>query len=98
MAGSAPEVSIKEMSNAKIAIISATWHDDICADLIKGAQRACDQAKAANEIIRVPGFLNYHLQRNSLLKKVLMQQLFWALLFKVKHRTLIMYAKELHKV
>jgi 6,7-dimethyl-8-ribityllumazine synthase len=46
MAGSAPEVSIKEMPNAKIAIISATWHDDICADLIKGAQRACDQAKA----------------------------------------------------
>ena len=55
MAGHAPEVSIKEMPNAKIAIISATWHDDICADLIAGAQRACALAKATSEVIRVPG-------------------------------------------
>jgi len=55
MAGHAPEVSIKEIPNARIAIISATWHDDICADLIKGAERACALAKAATEVIRVPG-------------------------------------------
>ena len=55
MAGHAPEVSIKEIPNATIAIISATWHDDICADLIKGAQRACALAKAKSEVIRVPG-------------------------------------------
>jgi 6,7-dimethyl-8-ribityllumazine synthase len=55
MAGSAPEVAVKELPNAKIAIISATWHDDICADLIAGAKRACDAAKAESVVIRVPG-------------------------------------------
>jgi 6,7-dimethyl-8-ribityllumazine synthase len=55
MAGSAPQVAVKELPNAKIAIISATWHDDICADLIAGAQRACDAAKATATVIRVPG-------------------------------------------
>ena len=43
------------MPGAKIAIISATWHDDICADLIKGAERACVAAKAESTVIRVPG-------------------------------------------
>ena len=55
MAGSAPEVAVKELPNAKIAIISATWHDDICTDLIAGAIRACDAAKASSTVIRVPG-------------------------------------------
>ena len=55
MAGSAPDVAVKEVPGTKIAIISATWHDDICADLIAGAQRACDAAKATSTVIRVPG-------------------------------------------
>ena len=55
MAGSAPDVAVKEVPGAKIAIISATWHDDICADLIAGAKRACDAAKASSTVIRVPG-------------------------------------------
>lgn len=55
MAGQSPEVAVKELPGAKIAIISATWHGDICADLIKGAERACVLAKAATTIIRVPG-------------------------------------------
>jgi 6,7-dimethyl-8-ribityllumazine synthase len=55
MPGQAPEVVIKEMPNARIAIISATWNADICEDLIAGAQRACALAKAATNVIRVPG-------------------------------------------
>ena len=55
MAGHAPDVKVKEMPGAKIAIISATWHDDICADLIAGAERACVAAKAFSTVIRVPG-------------------------------------------
>lgn len=55
MAGHAPDVKVKEMPGAKIAIISATWHDDICADLIAGAERACVAAKAVSTVIRVPG-------------------------------------------
>jgi 6,7-dimethyl-8-ribityllumazine synthase len=55
MPGQAPEVAIKEMPNARIAIISATWNEEICDDLIKGAQRACALAKVSTEVIRVPG-------------------------------------------
>ena len=55
MAGSAPDVAVKEVPGTKIAIISATWHGDICADLIAGAKRACDAAKAESVVIRVPG-------------------------------------------
>ena len=55
MAGHAPDVAVKELPGAKIAIISATWHDDICADLIAGAERACVAAKAESTVIRVPG-------------------------------------------
>jgi 6,7-dimethyl-8-ribityllumazine synthase len=55
MAGHAPEVILKELPGAQIAIISATWHDDICADLIAGAKRACDAANASSTVIRVPG-------------------------------------------
>ena len=55
MAGHAPEVAVNEIPGAKIAIISATWHDDICSDLIKGAERACEAAKAVSTVIRVPG-------------------------------------------
>lgn len=55
MAGHAPDVVVKEVPGAKIAIISATWHDDICSDLIKGAERACALAKATATVIRVPG-------------------------------------------
>ncbi len=55
MAGHAPDVKVKEMPGSKIAIISATWHDDICTDLIAGAERACVAAKAVSTVIRVPG-------------------------------------------
>jgi len=55
MPGQAPVVEIKEMPNARIAIISATWNAEICDDLIKGAQRACALAKVSTEVIRVPG-------------------------------------------
>ena len=55
MAGSAPDVAVKEVPGTKIAIIGGTWHGDICADLIAGAKRACDAAKAESVVIRVPG-------------------------------------------
>ena len=55
MPGHAPVVAIKEMPNARIAIISAIWNAEICDDLIKGAQRACTLAKVSTEVIRVPG-------------------------------------------
>lgn len=56
MAGRAPHISITEFRDAKIAIISSSWHLDICNDLITGARRALDDAKVATIVVQmVPG-------------------------------------------
>jgi 6,7-dimethyl-8-ribityllumazine synthase len=56
MAGHAPEIGIKPLPNAKVAIISSSWHLDICNDLIAGARRALDTAQVKNiEVQYVPG-------------------------------------------
>ena len=56
MAGHAPQLSIKPLPNAKVAIISSSWHLDICNDLIAGAQRAFEQAQLTSiEVQYVPG-------------------------------------------
>jgi 6,7-dimethyl-8-ribityllumazine synthase len=56
MAGHAPDISIPQLPNATVAIISSSWHLDICNDLIAGATRALESAHVAKiEIIYVPG-------------------------------------------
>ena len=56
MAGHAPEIGVKPLPNAKVAIISSSWHLDICNDLIAGAQRALQLAQVSNvEVQFVPG-------------------------------------------
>jgi 6,7-dimethyl-8-ribityllumazine synthase len=56
MAGHAPEIGVKPLPNAKVAIISSSWHLDICNDLIAGAQRALQLALVSNvEVQYVPG-------------------------------------------
>jgi len=45
MAGHAPSIGIKPLPNAKVAIISSSWHLDLCNDLIAGAQRALTEAQ-----------------------------------------------------
>jgi 6,7-dimethyl-8-ribityllumazine synthase len=56
MAGHAPQLSIKPLPNAKVAIISSSWHLDICNDLIAGAQRALVAAKVKTvEVQYLPG-------------------------------------------
>jgi 6,7-dimethyl-8-ribityllumazine synthase len=56
MAGHAPDISIPQLTKAKIAIISSSWHVDICNDLIAGAVRALEAAHVEKiEIIYVPG-------------------------------------------
>ena len=58
MAGQAPEIKIRQIPMAKVAIISSSWHPDICDDLVAGARRALEQAGVAKiEIIYVPGSL-----------------------------------------
>lgn len=56
MAGHAPSIEIKKLPKAKVMIISAAWHLDICNDLIAGAQRALEQAEVGTVRVQyVPG-------------------------------------------
>ena len=56
MSGNAPEINLPQLPNARVAIISSSWHLDICNDLIAGAQRALAAAAIKNvEVIYVPG-------------------------------------------
>jgi len=56
MASHAPDLEVPQLPLAKIAIISASWHLDICNDLIAGANRALKAANVATiETFYVPG-------------------------------------------
>jgi 6,7-dimethyl-8-ribityllumazine synthase len=56
MAGNAPDLGVPQLPHAKIAIVSASWHLEICNDLIAGAHRALTAAGVKTiETIFVPG-------------------------------------------
>ena len=56
MAGHAPTIEVPKAPHAKIAIISSSWHLDICHDLIAGAKRALAQADVKEiSVTYVPG-------------------------------------------
>jgi len=56
MAGHAPTIGIKPLPGAQVAIISYSWHLDICNDLIAGAKRALTEAQVGTvEVQFVPG-------------------------------------------
>ena len=56
MAGHAPHIEIPSAPHAKVAIISSSWHQDICNDLIAGATRALTEANVKKiETHFVPG-------------------------------------------
>jgi len=56
MSGNAPEIALPQLPHARVAIISSSWHLDICNDLIAGAQRALKSASISKvEVIYVPG-------------------------------------------
>jgi 6,7-dimethyl-8-ribityllumazine synthase len=55
MAGSAPIIKVNPPAGSKVAIISSSWHADICAALIAGSVKAMDEYKIAYEVSYVPG-------------------------------------------
>jgi 6,7-dimethyl-8-ribityllumazine synthase len=56
MSGNAPEITLPQLPKARVAIISSSWHLDICNDLIAGAQRAIKAASISKiEVTHVPG-------------------------------------------
>jgi 6,7-dimethyl-8-ribityllumazine synthase len=56
MSGKAPTIDLPQLPKARVAIISSSWHLDICNDLVAGAQLALNTASISNvEVIYVPG-------------------------------------------
>jgi 6,7-dimethyl-8-ribityllumazine synthase len=56
MSGKAPTIELPQLPKARVAVISSSWHLDICIDLIAGAQRALTSASISDvEVIYVPG-------------------------------------------
>ena len=56
MSGNAPEIDLPQLPSARVAIISSSWHLDICNDLVAGAQRALATSAIKDvEVIYVPG-------------------------------------------
>jgi len=56
MSGSSPQIAVRSLANAKVAIISSSWHLELCNDLVAGAQRGLAQASITQiETIYVPG-------------------------------------------
>ena len=56
MAGHAPDILVPKHPTARVAIISSSWHLDICNSLISGATRALEAAEVSEiKTIYVPG-------------------------------------------
>ena len=55
MAGAAPTFTVSPKAGAKVAIISASWHTDVCAALVAGAVKAMDEYSVSYEVSYVPG-------------------------------------------
>jgi 6,7-dimethyl-8-ribityllumazine synthase len=56
MAGHAPEIKVPQHPQAKVAIISSSWHPEICESLIAGARRALVAGSVKIiDVIYVPG-------------------------------------------
>ena len=56
MSGNAPQIVVPQLPHARVAIISSSWHLDICNNLIAGASRALkDAGITETSIIHVPG-------------------------------------------
>lgn len=55
MAGAAPTFHVNPPAGTRVAIISASWHQDICEALVAGAVKAMNEYKVDYEITYVPG-------------------------------------------
>ena len=70
MAGHAPEIAVPKFAKAKVAIISSSWHLDICNDLIAGARRALEAAEVKKiKVIYVPGSFEIPLAAQKMFEK-----------------------------
>jgi 6,7-dimethyl-8-ribityllumazine synthase len=70
MAGQAPAITVSKLPKAKVAIISSSWHPEICADLVAGAMRALEAAQVKKiKTIYVPGSFEIPLAAQKMFEK-----------------------------
>ena len=56
MAGKSPDLAMKNFSNLKAVVISASWHPEICQSLIDGAVRGFEKSGITSvEVRKVSG-------------------------------------------
>ena len=70
MSGNAPEIALPQLPQARVAIISSSWHLDICNDLVAGAKRALGQAAITDVLVHyVPGSFEIPLAAQKMFEK-----------------------------
>jgi 6,7-dimethyl-8-ribityllumazine synthase len=70
MAGQAPEIRVPQLPKAKVAIISSSWHPEICNDLVAGAMRALEVAHVKKiKTVYVPGSFEIPLAAQKMFEK-----------------------------
>lgn len=70
MAGHAPDIAAPKFPKAKVAIISSSWHLDICNDLIAGATRALEAAEVKKiKVVYVSGSFEIPLASQKMFEK-----------------------------
>ena len=70
MAGQAPEIQVPQLPKARIAIISSSWHPEICNDLVAGATRALEAAHVKKIMtVYVPGSFEIPLAAQKMFEK-----------------------------
>jgi 6,7-dimethyl-8-ribityllumazine synthase len=70
MAGQAPEIRVPQLPKARIAIISSSWHPEICDDLVAGAMRALEAAHVKKiKVVHVPGSFEIPLAAQKMFEK-----------------------------
>ena len=70
MAGHAPDITVPQLPKAKVAIISSSWHLEICVDLVAGATRALEAAHVKKiKTIYVPGSFEIPLAAQKIFEK-----------------------------
>ena len=68
MSGASPKIEVGDLSNKRVAIVSAQWHPEICDALVAGAQRALREAGIEEvEIRKVAGSFEIPLAAQRLL-------------------------------
>lgn len=55
MSGSGAPTALPSGKGLRVAVVASSWHDEVMAGLVTGAQAALQRAGAHHELFRVPG-------------------------------------------